>query len=114
MLANYLLHEIGVPDEETLDGTRAVHIAFGHRNVELVEQFLSLENGNEIKERAKSMALDLLGDDEAKGDNDCKPLIQFIKKQRMKQRWNPKGNSGCDRLKVDKSQYKRYSSNYYL
>ena len=79
-MAKYLLHVIGVQDPETPDGTRAVHIAFGHRNTELIGLFLSLKDGDEMKERAKNMAIDVLRDDEATADRDplTMNLMRFL------------------------------------
>ena len=79
-MAKYLLDEIGVQDPETSDGTRAVHMAFGHRNVELIGLFLSLKDGDEMKERAKTMAIDVLRDDEATADRDelTRKMMRFL------------------------------------
>ena len=83
-------------------------MAFGHRNVGLVGLFFSLENGNEMKERAKDMAFDLLRDDEAAADRDplTKDLIRFLQKERRKGRWRER-NYVPGRWDADKSQYER-------
>ena len=74
-MASYLLSdELGVPDPERLDGTTAVHMAFGHRNVALVRLFLGLNDNDELRGRAKSMALALKS--EADADSETEDLKQ--------------------------------------
>ena len=65
-MAAKLVHLVGEEDETRSDGTTAVHMAFGHQCVELIELFLgSLPWNESIKREAKSIALSIIDDDDA-------------------------------------------------
>ena len=86
-LAGYLVRDINVPDLDAPDGTSAVLMAFGHRNVQLVELFLNLDDDNELKKRAISIAKDFLEDVEDDRDQATIKLKEAIIKKQNEEDW---------------------------
>ena len=81
-------------------------MAFGHRNVELVELFMNLDNDSDLKEKAISIAQDFLEDVEGDSDEATRKLRKSILKKQDEEDWDV-GDYDEERWAPSASQYRR-------